>query len=95
MDVTDVDMSTRVLGHHTLDIPMIAAPTALLKMAHERGEAGVATASAAVGAGNCLSTTASMSIEDVANADKECYRWFQAHIFLVCQPPLCLCDALF
>jgi len=81
VDVTDVDMSVNILGHHTLDVPMIAAPTALLKMAHERGEAGVATACAAVGAGNCLSTTASMSIEDVAAASPECYRWFQLYVY--------------
>eukprot|EP00656_Telonema_subtile_P021107 TRINITY_DN2214_c0_g1_i2.p1 TRINITY_DN2214_c0_g1~~TRINITY_DN2214_c0_g1_i2.p1 ORF type:complete len:917 (-),score=206.96 TRINITY_DN2214_c0_g1_i2:208-2958(-) len=81
VDVTDVDLSTTVLGQHTLDVPMLAAPTALLMMAHERGEAGVAAACSAVGAGNCLSTTASMDIETVARAAPECYRWFQLYVY--------------
>ena len=41
-----VDMSTTVLagslGEHKLAIPIMAAPTALLKMGHEDGEAAVA-----------------------------------------------------
>merc|ERR1712178_437083 len=60
---------------------MIAAPTALLCMAHDRGEAGVAAACATVGAANCLSTTASMDIETVAKAAPNCYRWFQLYVY--------------
>jgi len=33
------------------------------------------------GAGNCLSTTASLSIEDVAAASPDCYRWFQLYVY--------------
>ena len=59
----------------------MAAPTALLKMGHEDGEAAVARGCQMAGVGNCLSTTASLSIEDVAKASPECYRWFQLYVY--------------
>jgi len=59
----------------------MAAPTALLKMGHEDGEAAVARGCAMTGVGNCLSTTASLSLEDVAAASPECYRWFQLYVY--------------
>ena len=43
----------------------MAAPTALLKMGHEDGEAAVARGCQMTGVGNCLSTTASLSLEDI------------------------------
>lgn len=80
IDVSNVDLSAEVLGHR-LSVPIMAAPTALLKMGHEDGEAAVARGCAATGAGNCLSTTASLSIEDVADASPDCYRWFQLYVY--------------
>jgi len=80
IDVSNVDLSTTVLGHK-LDVPIMAAPTALLKMGHEDGEAAVARGCFATGTGNCLSTTASLSIEDVADAAPDCYRWFQLYVY--------------
>jgi 4-hydroxymandelate oxidase len=80
IDVGNVDLSAEVLGHR-LAAPIMAAPTALLKMGHEQGEAAVAIGCAAAGVGNCLSTTASLSIEDVAAAAPECYRWFQLYVY--------------
>merc|ERR1719387_2519752 len=80
IDVSNVDLSTTLLGHK-LDVSIMAAPTALLKMGHEDGEAAVARGCAATGVGNCLSTTASLSLEDVAKASPECYRWFQLYVY--------------
>ena len=40
-----------------------------------RGGQAVARGCQMMGAGNCLSTTASLSIEDVAAASPDCYRW--------------------
>ena len=37
IDVSNVDLSAEVLGHR-LSVPIMAAPTALLKMGHEDGE---------------------------------------------------------
>jgi len=34
-----------------------------------------------MGAGNCLSTTASLSLEEVAAAEPNCYRWFQLYVY--------------
>lgn len=59
----------------------MAAPTALLKMGHEDGEAAVARGCHMTGVGNCLSTTASLSMEDVALASPDCYRWFQLYVY--------------
>eukprot|EP01043_Picozoa_sp_COSAG02_P090392 COSAG02_NODE_27242_length_614_cov_0.786408_2_plen_59_part_01 len=50
-----------MLGHR-LEVPIMAAPTALLKMGHSDGEAAVARGCQMSGVGNCLSTTASLSI---------------------------------
>jgi isopentenyl diphosphate isomerase/L-lactate dehydrogenase-like FMN-dependent dehydrogenase len=80
IDVSNVDMSQTVLGHK-IDFPAMAAPTALLKMGHEDGEAAVARGCQMTGIGNCLSTTASLSIEDVAAASPDCYRWFQLYVY--------------
>ena len=50
-------------------------------MGHEDGEAAVARGCQMMGVGNCLSTTASLSIEDVAAASPDCYRWFQLYVY--------------
>ena len=80
IDVSNVDTGTTLLGHR-LAAPIMAAPTALLKMGHEDGEAAVARGCKLAGVGNCLSTTASLSIEDVAAASPDCYRWFQLYVY--------------
>merc|ERR1719387_2908719 len=80
IDVSSVDTSTTVLGHK-LEVPIMAAPTALLKMGHEDGEAAVARGCQMMGVGNCLSTTASLSLEEVAAASPDCYRWFQLYVY--------------
>ena len=80
IDVSDVTTETTVLGHKLM-VPIMAAPTALLKMGHPDGEAAVARGCQKMGVGNCLSTTASLSIEDVAAASPDCYRWFQLYVY--------------
>merc|ERR1719324_2070332 len=50
-------------------------------MGHEDGEAAVARGVHMMGAGNCLSTTASLSLEEVAAAEPNCYRWFQLYVY--------------
>ena len=80
VDVSGVDLSQTVLGTR-LALPVLSAPTALLKMAHADGETAVARACAAARCGNCLSTTASSSLEDVAAASPDAYRWFQLYVY--------------
>jgi isopentenyl diphosphate isomerase/L-lactate dehydrogenase-like FMN-dependent dehydrogenase/cytochrome b561 len=80
IDVGNVDTGCTLLGQR-LEAPIMAAPTALLKMGHPDGEAAVARGCQLAGVGNCLSTTASLSIEDVAAASPDCYRWFQLYVY--------------
>merc|ERR1712070_293493 len=50
-------------------------------MGHPDGENAVARGCHMMGAGNCLSTTASLSLEEVAAAEPNCYRWFQLYVY--------------
>jgi isopentenyl diphosphate isomerase/L-lactate dehydrogenase-like FMN-dependent dehydrogenase len=61
--------------------PFIAAPTALLAMAHPAAEAAVAAACAAAQTLMCVSTTSSCSLEDVAAAAPSGVRWFQLYVY--------------
>lgn len=77
--------STRIqLLGHTLEHPILLAPIAFQRMAHPDGELATAYAAAAQGAGLVLSTQASISLEQVAQAiTKDPQRgplWFQLYI---------------
>ena len=67
VDVSHVHTTTRVLGVEVAS-PYIAAPTALLAMAHPAAETAVAAACASAHTICCVSTTSSCSLEDVAAA---------------------------
>ena len=77
VDVSKVDLSTMVLGH-PVRMPVLAAPTALQRMANPDGEVATARACAAAGTLMTLSTLASSTIEDVAAAGGQ--RWFQLYV---------------
>ena len=79
-DVSQIDLSTTALGT-PVSMPVVIAPTAFQRMADPEGE--VATARAAAGAGTImtLSTIASASIEEVAEAAPEAPRWFQLYVY--------------
>lgn len=78
-DVSAVDTSTTVLGERVV-APILVAPTAYQRMAHEEGEAATARGSAAAGTVMCVSTLATVSLEDVAAAAPGGSRWFQLYI---------------
>lgn len=67
-----VDVSARstatTLLDHPLRVPLLAAPTALHKMAHPDGELATVRACGSAGVGMVLSTLATTSIEDVCAA---------------------------
>ncbi len=76
---------TRVeLLGHTLAHPILVAPMAWQRLAHDIGELGTALAAAAQGAGLVLSSQASVALEDVARILKsEATRgplWFQLYL---------------
>ena len=78
VDVDEVTAATMVLGTE-LSMPIIAAPVAYQRMAHPEGELAVARGVAAAGTIMCLSTFATTSPADVAEAVSEGGRWFQLY----------------
>jgi 4-hydroxymandelate oxidase len=71
------DLSGELLGV-PFSMPIHLAPTAAAKMAHPDGELAVAQAAASAGVVYCLSTVATMPIEEVAAAGGA--RWFQLYV---------------
>ena len=59
--------------------PFLLAPVGVLSIAHADGEVGVARASAATGVPLILSSAASHSIEEIAEAMGDAPRWFQLY----------------
>jgi len=78
-DVSQVAMATTVLGSE-LQVPLLVAPMAYHRMAHPDGEAASAAGAAAAGAGYILSTQATMTVEEVAEAVPRAMRWFQVYV---------------
>ncbi len=79
IDVSERDTSTTVLGT-AVAFPVLVAPTALMRMADREGEVAAARAAAAEGSVMVLSTIASATIEEVAEAAPEAPRWFQLYV---------------
>jgi 4-hydroxymandelate oxidase len=79
IDVSDRDTSTTVLGT-PVSSPILVAPTALQRMADREGELATARAAAAAGTVMVVSTIASGSVEEVAEAAPDGPRWFQLYV---------------
>ena len=71
--------STTILGRQAA-LPIGIAPAALHGMAHEEGEKATARAATAAGVLHVVSTAASQTIEDVAEAAPGGRRWFQLYV---------------
>jgi isopentenyl diphosphate isomerase/L-lactate dehydrogenase-like FMN-dependent dehydrogenase len=80
VDVSDVSTGTTVLGT-PVSMPLLVAPTAIQRLAHPDGERGMARAAAAAGTVMCLSTLATATPADVAEAAPGAPRWFQLYVF--------------
>jgi lactate 2-monooxygenase len=72
------DISVEVLGTRS-PAPFFLAPIGVLSIAHAEGEQAVARAAAATGVPMVLSSAASHSIEEVAEAMGGAPRWFQLY----------------
>jgi isopentenyl diphosphate isomerase/L-lactate dehydrogenase-like FMN-dependent dehydrogenase len=72
------DLSVEVLGTSS-PAPFLLAPIGVLSIAHPEGEVAVARAAAATGVPIVLSSAASHSIEEVAEAGGDGPRWFQLY----------------
>jgi isopentenyl diphosphate isomerase/L-lactate dehydrogenase-like FMN-dependent dehydrogenase len=80
VDVAEVSAATPALGRD-VSSPVIVAPVAFQRLAHEDGEPGMARAAAAAGAIMCLSTLATARPSEVAAAAPGGSRWFQLYCF--------------
>jgi lactate 2-monooxygenase len=72
------DLSVEVLGTRS-PAPFLLAPIGVLGIVHPEGELAVARAAAATGVPLLLSSAASHSIEEVAEAAGDAPRWFQLY----------------
>jgi L-lactate dehydrogenase (cytochrome) len=77
-DVSERDLSTTVLGT-SMPAPVMLAPVGVQTIIHPEAELGAARAAAAHGVPFILSTAASHSIEQVAEAIGEGSRWYQLY----------------
>jgi isopentenyl diphosphate isomerase/L-lactate dehydrogenase-like FMN-dependent dehydrogenase len=80
VDVASVTPEIELLGQR-LSMPVLVAPTALLRVAHPDGEPGVARAAADAGVLNTLSTLATAAPAEIAEAAPGGPRWFQLYCF--------------
>lgn len=79
-DVSDVDLSQKVLGKRA-ELPVGIAPTGFTRMMHSEGEIAGAMAAEAFGIPFTLSTLGTRSIEEVANAAPKGRNWFQLYMW--------------
>ncbi|WP_153505493.1 alpha-hydroxy acid oxidase [Cumulibacter manganitolerans] len=77
--VATPDISTTILGRPAPS-PIIIAPTGFTRLSHHEGESAVARAAEDAGAPYCLSTMATTSISDVADAAPGGRNWFQVYL---------------
>lgn len=79
VDVSRIDMSRTLFGHR-YDVPFGIGPTGLAGLAWPKAESLLAAAAAAANVPFCLSTVASVTIEEVAESSGP-GNWFQLYIF--------------
>jgi isopentenyl diphosphate isomerase/L-lactate dehydrogenase-like FMN-dependent dehydrogenase len=79
-DVSAVSTAATLLGAE-LATPILVAPVAFQRLAHEEGEEGMARAAAAAGTVMCLATLATARPSEVAEAAPGGHRWFQLYCF--------------
>ena len=78
-ELRSIDVSGSFLGRRSA-LPVAIAPMAAQRLAHPGAEAEMLQGAAEAGVPFCLSTTASLSLEDVAAAAPDAERWFQLYV---------------
>jgi 4-hydroxymandelate oxidase len=78
-DVRSIDIRGAFLGRRSA-MPVAIAPMAAQGLAHTGAEGEMAAGAAAAGIPICVSTTSSMTIEDVAAAAPDAERWLQLYV---------------
>lgn len=79
-DVSKRETGTTILGY-PISFPVCISPTAFHGDAHPDGEVGTARGAMSMKIGYTMSTYASRSIDEVADAAGDCLKFFQLHIF--------------
>ncbi|KAJ4886726.1 Peroxisomal (S)-2-hydroxy-acid oxidase GLO4 [Raphanus sativus] len=79
VDVSKIDMSTRILGY-PISAPIMIAPTAMHMLAHPQGETATAKAAAACNTIMIVSYMASCTIEEVASSCNA-VRFLQIYVY--------------
>ncbi|XP_067901830.1 hydroxyacid oxidase 1 isoform X2 [Heterodontus francisci] len=79
-DVSKMDLSVTVLGQR-ISMPICISATAMQRMAHPEGEVATVKACRSQDTGMMLSTWATSSIEEVAEAAPSAIRWLQLYIY--------------
>ncbi|MEO6695130.1 MAG: alpha-hydroxy acid oxidase [Ignavibacteria bacterium] len=79
VDVSKRDLTTEVMGNK-ISMPVMIAPTAFHKLAHDEGELAVAKAAGAAGTIMILSTLSNSAVEEVVKASSKPV-WFQLYVF--------------
>ncbi|XP_053315118.1 2-Hydroxyacid oxidase 1 [Spea bombifrons] len=79
-DVSVTDLSTTILGQR-VSMPICVGATAMQRMAHPDGETATVKACRSLGVGMMLSSWATSSIEEVAEAAPDSLRWMQLYIY--------------
>ncbi|XP_053601814.1 2-Hydroxyacid oxidase 1 [Plodia interpunctella] len=80
VNVERTDLQTRALGNY-VSMPVGISPSAMQRMAHPDGELANVKAAEAHGTIYILSTIATSSIEEVAQAAPKATKWFQLYIY--------------
>ncbi len=80
VDVSAVTTETTVLGT-PVSMPVLVAPMAFHQIAHEEGELATARGAAAAGTLMCVSTVATATPRDIAEAAPGAPRWLQIYVF--------------
>ena len=75
---THRDLQVELFGE-VYESPVLIAPVGVQTIFHQDKELGVAEIAADLGVPYILSTASSSSIEDVAKANGDGYRWFQLY----------------
>jgi 4-hydroxymandelate oxidase len=78
-DVSSVDLSTTLLGT-AVDHPIVVAPTASHRLGHPEGELATIRGAERAGALMVVSTRASVTLEELAQAAPNAARWFQVYV---------------
>src|SRR5919108_1880132 len=80
IDVSSVTTQTAALGT-PVSMPVLVAPMAFQQVAHEERELGTARGAAAAGTIMCLSTIATATPTEVAEAAPGAPKWLQVYVF--------------